>query len=49
MIGRTMETSLKIVFLKAPKNIGYGSVVKVIDAVKEAGGDPLALQIDYLD
>ncbi|HEY2867812.1 MAG TPA: biopolymer transporter ExbD [Pyrinomonadaceae bacterium] len=40
---------VKIVFLKAPKNIGYGSVVKVIDAVKEAGGDPLALQIDYLD
>ena len=40
---------LKVVFLKAPKNIGYGSVVKVIDAVKRAGGDPLALQIDYLD
>lgn len=40
---------LKVVFLKAPKDIGYGSVVKVIDAVKQAGGDPLALQIDYLD
>ena len=40
---------LKVVFLKAPKNIGYGSVVKVIDAVKQAGGDPLALQIDYLN
>jgi len=40
---------VKVVFLKAPKNIGYGSVVKVIDAVKQAGGDPLALQIDYPD
>jgi biopolymer transport protein ExbD len=40
---------VKMVFLKAPKNIGYGSVVKVIDAVKQGGGDPLALQIDYLD
>jgi len=40
---------LKVVFLKAPRNIGYGSVVKVIDAVKQAGGEPLALQLDYLD
>jgi biopolymer transport protein TolR len=40
---------LKTVFVKAPKNIGYGNVVKVIDAVKEAGAEPLALQIDYLD
>lgn len=39
----------KTVFVKAPKNIGYGNVVKVIDAVKQAGAEPLALQIDYLD
>jgi len=40
---------LKILFIKAPKNIGYGNVVKVIDAVKTAGADPIALQIDYLE
>ena len=39
----------RTVFVKAPKNIGYGNVVKVIDAIKEAGAEPLALQIDYLD
>jgi biopolymer transport protein ExbD len=40
---------VKTVFIKAPKNIDYGNVVKVIDAVKQAGAEPLALQIDYLD
>ena len=38
----------KTVFIKAPKNINYGSVVKVIDAVKQAGADPVGLQIDEL-
>ena len=40
---------VRSVFIKAPRNIGYGKVVKVIDAVKSSGADPLALQIDYLD
>jgi biopolymer transport protein TolR len=40
---------LKVLFIKAPKNIGYGNVVKVIDAVKTAGAEPIALQIDYLE
>jgi biopolymer transport protein ExbD len=40
---------VKVVFVKAPRNIAYGNVVKVIDAVKLAGADPLALQIDRLD
>jgi biopolymer transport protein ExbD len=40
---------VKTVFIKAPRNIGYGNVVKVIDAVKMAGAEPMALQIDYLD
>ena len=40
---------VRSVFIKAPRNIGYGKVVKVIDAVKSAGADPLALQIDYLE
>src|SRR5262249_37292552 len=30
---------MKTVFIKAPKNIGYGNVVKVIDAVKMAGAE----------
>ena len=38
----------KTVFIKAPKNINYGSVVKVIDAVKQAGAEPIGLQIDEL-
>jgi biopolymer transport protein TolR len=40
---------VKTVFIKAPKKLGYGSVVKMIDAVKEAGAEPIALQIDYLN
>jgi biopolymer transport protein ExbD len=39
----------KTVFIRAPKTIGYGNVVKVIDAVKMAGAEPLSLQIDYLE
>ena len=38
----------KTVFIKAPKAINYGSVVKVIDAVKQAGAEPVGLQIDEL-
>ncbi|HMS40467.1 MAG TPA: biopolymer transporter ExbD [Pyrinomonadaceae bacterium] len=38
----------KTVFIKAPKNINYGSVVKVVDAVKQAGAEPVGLQIDEL-
>jgi biopolymer transport protein ExbD len=38
----------KTVFIKAPKNINYGSVVRVIDAVKQAGAEPVGLQIDEL-
>ena len=39
----------KVVFVKAPRNVAYGKVVKVIDAVKLAGAEPLSLQIDRLD
>jgi len=38
----------KTVFIKAPKGVPYGEVVKVIDAVKIAGADPVGLQIDDL-
>jgi biopolymer transport protein ExbD len=38
----------KTVFLKAPKGIKYGEVVKVIDGIKTAGAQPIGLQIDDL-
>ncbi len=38
----------KTLFIKSPKAIHYGDVVKVIDAVKEAGAQPIGLQIDDL-
>jgi biopolymer transport protein ExbD/biopolymer transport protein TolR len=39
----------KTVFVKAPKSAPYGEVVKVIDAIKGAGGDPVGLQVDSLE
>ena len=39
----------KAVFIKGPKSINFGEVVKVIDAVKAAGGSPIGLQIEALE
>lgn len=39
----------KTVYIKAPRSVGYGEVVKVIDGVKGAGADPVGLQVDGLD
>jgi biopolymer transport protein ExbD len=39
----------KTVFIKAPKNLNYGSVAKVVDAVKLSGAEPIGLQIDDLE
>ena len=39
----------KTVFIKAPHSLNYGSVAKVVDAVKLAGADPISLQVDMLD
>jgi biopolymer transport protein ExbD len=39
----------KTVFIKAPRNLPYGEVAKVVDAVKLAGASPIGLQIDKLD
>jgi biopolymer transport protein ExbD len=39
----------KTVFIKAPRSADYGSVVKIIDAVKIAGANPISLQIDELN
>lgn len=38
----------KTVFIKSPRSVKYGDVVKVIDAVKTAGAQPVGLQIDDL-
>ena len=38
----------KTVFIKAPRSTKYGEVVKVIDALKGAGANPVGLQIDDL-
>jgi len=39
----------KTVFIKAPRNIDYGSVAKLIDAVNISGANPISLQIDDLE
>lgn len=38
----------KTLFIKSPRSVRYGDVVKVIDAVKIAGAEPIGLQIDDL-
>ena len=38
----------KTVFIKAPRSVKYGEVVKVIDGIKGAGADPVGLQVDDL-
>ncbi len=39
----------KTVFIKAPKTTDYGSVAKIVDAVKLSGAEPIGLQIDDLN
>ena len=39
----------RMVFIKAPRSTNYGSVAKVVDAVKLAGAYPISLQIDNLE
>jgi biopolymer transport protein ExbD len=38
----------KTIFIKSPKSMRYGDVVKVIDAAKVAGASPIGLQVDDL-
>jgi biopolymer transport protein ExbD len=38
----------KTLFIKSPRSVRYGDVVKVIDAVKVAKAEPIGLQIDDL-
>jgi biopolymer transport protein ExbD len=43
------EKVLKTVFIKAPRSVQYGTVVKVMDAIKGAGAEPVGLLIDDLE
>ncbi len=54
-VGMEMRTDVKeedriekTVFVKAPRTMKYGDVVKVIDAIKGAGANPVGLQVDDL-
>ena len=38
----------KTVFIKSPKSVRYGDVIKVIDAAKTVGASPIGLQVDDL-
>lgn len=46
--ARNLENE-RTVFIKAPKSIGYGTVAKVVDAIKQSGAAPISLRIDRLD
>jgi biopolymer transport protein ExbD len=39
----------RTVFIKAPKSLDYGTVARVVDAIKQSGAAPISLQIDRLD
>jgi biopolymer transport protein ExbD len=47
--GSSEQHIQRTVFIKAPRGLDYGSVAKVVDAVKVAGASPVSLQIDGLD
>jgi biopolymer transport protein ExbD len=42
------ERIQKTVFIKAPRNIPYGEVTRVIDGLKGIGATPIGLQLDDL-
>lgn len=48
VLNEQTKTVEKTVFIKAPKSVQYGEVVKVIDAVKNVKANPVGLQIDDL-
>jgi|ERR1043166_432661 biopolymer transport protein ExbD len=43
------DSTERTVFVKAPRSLNYGSVARVVDAVKLGGAFPIALQLDGLD
>ncbi|HEX8457583.1 MAG TPA: hypothetical protein VF656_09815 [Pyrinomonadaceae bacterium] len=44
--GEAEKKIAKSVFVRTPSSARYGAVVRVIDAIKAAGGDPVGLQVD---
>ena len=38
----------KTIFIKAPRNLPYGEVARVLDGLKGTGADPIGLQLDDL-
>jgi biopolymer transport protein ExbD len=40
---------LRTVFIKAPRSLPYGEVLRLIDSVKGAGAEPVGLQLDSLN
>lgn len=42
-------TDQRLILLKAPKSVPYREVIRVVDLAKEAGAEPISLQIDYLE
>lgn len=38
----------KTVFIKAPRNMPYGRIMRVMDGLKSAGAEPIGLQLDDL-
>lgn len=45
-LGTSIETT---VVVKAPRNVPYGDIARLVDAVKSSGAEPVVLQIDDLD
>jgi|SRR5689334_12277281 len=39
----------KTIFIKAPRSIKYGEVIRVMDGLKATGADPIGLQLDALN
>lgn len=48
-VSASADAVPRSVFIKAPRELDYGSVAKVVDAVKMSGADPIALQIDDIN
>lgn len=46
--GSTTNEVEKTVFVKAPRALKYGEIVRIIDSIKGAGANPVGLQIDDL-
>ena len=42
------RTYQKTVFIKAPRNLPYGDVTRVLDGLKATGANPIGLQLDDL-